>query len=299
MSKVKDMVKRTVDLEVPALALTDHGAVSGWAELHKYAHAAGVLPIFGVEAYMVEDRHLFAKQERRHLILLAITPEGYRNLVRLITISAMFFYRKPSLDLEILAKHSAGIVALTACLGGFVARKFFTGGEVKQGDAAAAEREYGRLHDVFGDRLYLEVQPYAAPAQAQFNEWAFAKHERDGTALVATNDVHYLDGEDAAFHPYVVMAGMGAWQRRGSDGYNDGVEKYISKPGGNHYRTRAEMVEAFAALHGEAVLRRDALWSAMAAPMEVYARASGVRFDQSLKIPVFQGDAQAIAKTPS
>lgn len=268
------------------MALTDHGTVSEWANLHKYAHPAGILPIFGVEAYMVEDRRLFAKQERRHLILLAITPEGYRNLVRLVTISAMFFYRKPCLDLDALARHSAGIVALTACLGGFVARKFFTGGDEREGDGAAAEREYGRLHDIFGDRLYLEVQPYAAAPQRQFNEWAFDKHDRDGTPLAATNDVHYLDRDDAAFHPYVVMAGMGAWQRRGSDGYNDGVEKYVAKPGGNHYRSRAEMVEAFQALHGDGILRRDALWAAMAAPMEVYGRASGVRFDASLKIPV-------------
>lgn len=286
MTKVKDLVKRTAQYDVPAVALTDHGVVSGWAELHKYAHPAGILPIFGVEAYVVDDRHERGKQSRRHLILLAVSMNGFHNLVRLITLSAMYFYRKPVLDLDIIAKHSEGLVCLTACLGGFVARPFFAPSvNDGRGDPSGAYQQFHRLRDVFGDRLYLEVQPYAAESQRVFNDWAFALHDAEDVPLCATNDIHYLEEADKEFHPYVVMAGVGAYQRREGDDYKDGVEKYVSKPGGNHYRSRAEMVEAFAALHGPAVLRREALWNAMASPWEVYERAAAVRFDPALKIP--------------
>lgn len=290
MTKVKALIERTARFGVPAMALTDHGVVTGWQELHKYAHAAGVLPIFGIEAYVVEDRTKHIRQPRRHLVLLAISHTGVQNLTTLVTLSAMYHYYKPLMDPEILARYSEGIIASTACLGGWVARPFFsTTGYEGAGEPVLAERELGRLRDIFGDRLYLEVQPYAQGSQRVFNDWAFDLHERTGQPLLATNDVHYLEADDAQTHPYFIMAGMGAWQRRGGDGYTDGVEKYVSKPGGTHYRTRQEMVDAFAALHGEGVLRRPALWSAIEAPWEVYDRAAAVRFETSLKIPVYLG----------
>jgi DNA polymerase-3 subunit alpha len=288
MAHVKDLIKKTSDLCVPAMALTDHGAVSGWTELHKYAHAAGIMPIFGVEAYMVEDARLHAKQKRRHLVLLAQTPEGLSNLIALSTISATYHYYKPVLDLDFLSKRSKGIIALTACLGGWCARPFFEAtGHDGCGTPENGYREFHRLREVLGDRLYLEVQPYADPAQRVFNDWAFDLHDREGTPLVATNDVHYLDAEDAKVHPFFIMAGIGAWQRRGGDGYNDGVEKYVSKPGGIHYRSRVEMVAAFEALHGEGVTRRRGFQAAMAAPFEVYTRAASLHFDTDLKIPKY------------
>lgn len=286
MARVKDLVKKTADLCVPALALTDHGVVSGWAELHKYAHAAGVLPMFGMEAYLVEDMRLHVRQKRRHLVLLAATPEGLRNLTVLVTLSAMYHYYKPIIGFDTLAKHSRGIIALTACLGGWCSIPFFSQtGQEGEGTPDLGRREFYRLREVFGDRLYLEVQPYAQPAQRIFNEWAFSLYEADGVNLIATNDVHYIEAQDAEIHPYFVMAGMGAWQRKGGDGYNDGVEKYVSKPGGIHYRSRTEMTEAFAALHGSAVLGRRPLQVALDAPFEVFQRVSSLRFDDALKIP--------------
>jgi DNA polymerase III alpha subunit len=146
-----------------------------------------------------------------------------------------------------------------------------------------------------GDRLYLEVQPYAAPAQRVFNDWAFDLHDREGVQIVATNDVHYIDRSDAEVHPFFIMAGMGAWQRKGGDGYNDQTEKYVSKPGGNHYRSRSEMFDAFAALHGAGILGRRGLQAAMDAPFDIYARAAAVRFDTDLKIPILKIDAPAEA----
>lgn len=287
MAKVRDLIRKTADLCVPAMALTDHGAVSGWAELHKYSHSTGILPIFGVEAYVVEDMRLHVRQQRRHLVLLAASAEGYRNLTTLASLSAMYHYYKPVIGIDALTKHSAGLIALTACLGGWCARPFFSQtGYEGPGTPDLAYREFHRLRTIFGDRLYLEVQPYANDAQRVFNEWAFAAHDAEGIQLVATNDVHYLEAKDAEVHPYFIMAGMGAWQRKGGDGYNDGVERYVSKPGGIHYRSRAEMVAAFEALHGTGVMRRTALHHALDTPFDIYARTAAVRFDSDLKIPV-------------
>src|SRR5204862_1357410 len=139
----------------------------------------------------------------------------------------------PFMGVQALAHHAERIVALTACLGGWCARPFFSQtGYDGGGSPEVAYREFHRLREIFGDRLYLEVQPYAQQAQRVFNEWAFDLHDREGVPLVATNDVHYIEAKDAEVHPFFIMAGMGAWQRKGGDGYNDGVEKYVSKPGG-------------------------------------------------------------------
>lgn len=288
MAKVKALVEKAARLDAPAIALTDHGVVSGWAELHEHAYKAGVLPIFGVEAYIVDDATLHTKQKRRHMCLLATSQTGFANLTKLATLSAMFYYYKPVLDLSMLDRFSEGVIVTTACLGGWCAWPFFSEtGYDGCGTPETAERSFRMLQDIFGDRAYLEVQPYPTEAQRKFNEWAFRLHEQDGTQLIATNDVHYLDPEDAEMHKYVVMAGMGAWMRKGSDGDNDGIEKYVNKPGGIFMRTRAEMVEAFGTLHGTSLLGREAFWHAMAGPADVYARCGAVRMPTEFKIPVF------------
>lgn len=286
MTKVKDLIDKAARLGAPAMALTDHGVVSGWAELHEHAYKAGVLPIFGVEAYVIDDVTMHTKQKRRHMCLLATSNTGFKNLIKLATLSAMFYYYKPVLDLSLLAAHSEGIIATTACLGGWCAYPFFSEtGYDGCGTPDLADRAFRLLQDVFGDRLYLEVQPYPTDSQRNFNEWAFQLRERDGTQLIATNDVHYLDEGDAEMHKYVVMAGMGAWTRKGSDGDNDGIEKYVNKPGGIFMRTRAEVVEAFGLLHGQGILSRESFWDAMRSPADVYSRCGAVRMNTEYKIP--------------
>lgn len=287
MSKVKTLVAKAADLGVPALALTDHGQVSGWAELHKYAHEAGVMPIFGLEAYMADNVEIKAKQKRRHLIILAVDQEGYGNLVRLATLSAMYFYSKPLLDINLLARFNRGLVVQTACLGGWCASPFFSEtGYEGCGTAELGEGAFAQLREVFGDRLYLEVQPYPSEQQKFFNEWAFQYHEREGVKIIATNDVHYVEESDAEFQRYAIMSNLMSWTRNG-DGNTDQIEKYVNKPGGHYFRTRQEMLDAFGRLHGGGILRRPAFQAAMHAPWEVYMRTAGVRFDASLKIPAY------------
>ena len=290
VSKVKQLVQVAADKGMVAMALTDHGAVSGWAELHDHCHQNGILPIFGLEAYMVDDVEIRARQPRRHLCLLAVNNKGYANLVKLASLSAMYFFYKPVLDINLLAQHSEGIVATTACLGGWCARPFFS--QTGYDGCGTPERgieQFEALREVFGDRLYGEIQPYESDSQRVFNEFMFACAAERGWQLVATNDVHYALAEDADFQRAAILSQVQRWAKNG-DGYNDMVDRYVNKPGGHHIRTRREMVDAFTALHGVEIQQNDHFWAAMEAPWDVYRMASAVRFDTDTKIPVFPLD---------
>ena len=292
VAKVRDLVRKAADLGMPAIALTDHGAVGGWAQLHDECHRAGMLPLLGVEAYMVDDVTLRTRQKRRHLCLLALNQVGFSNLVKLATLSAMYFYFKPVLDLSLLARYNEGIAVTTACLGGWCAQPFFRDtGYDGCGTGENGAEAFHRLREVFGDRLYLEIQPYGSEAQRRFNEWAIAFARRDGAKIIATNDVHYVEPTDAQFQKYAIMSGMMAWGRKG-DGNNDMVDRYVNKPEGHHVRTSSEMTEAFGQLHGAAFLRDPVFQQAMRAPWEIYLRAGVVRIDTALKIPAYPGDVE-------
>ncbi len=209
-NRLSDLVRRTVELEMPALAVTDHGCMFGAWNFQKEARKHGVKPIIGMEAYVApgdrRDRTRGGAGDRAyyHLVLLARDREGYRNLVKLSSIGyTEGFYHKPRVDREVLERYSEGLIVSSACMAGEVARNLMDGNEEGAAEAAAW------YANVFKDRYYLEVQAHGSEGQADLNRQVFALAERMGLPLVATNDSHFLQHEDHEAHDTLLCIGLG------------------------------------------------------------------------------------------
>ncbi len=197
LPKIGDMVARVRALGMPAVALTDHGALYGAIEFYQKARIAGIKPIIGVEAYLTRNR-LTEKRPKiddrpHHIILLARTNEGYKNLLRLVSIAQLEgYYYKPRIDLATLARHAAGLTMLTACLSGHIPSLLLSNKKDEARGAAAAYRQ------MFGEHVYFELQHHPTlPQQQQVNSALMELAADQGIGIVATNDCHYLTPEDA------------------------------------------------------------------------------------------------------
>ncbi len=193
--RIPALVDKAARLEMPAVALTDHGSLAGAVELYRAARETGVRPVLGCEAYVADDRTKLTKGYA-HLTLLAETNEGYANLIKLSSLGYLEgYYYKPRVDWELLERHSQGLIALSGCLAGRVSRAL---SEDRDRDAAA---DLDRLVQVFGrDSTYVELQNAGLEEQQKLNPKLVALAEQTGLPLVATGDVHYLDAEDAYAH---------------------------------------------------------------------------------------------------
>ena len=181
----------------PAVALTDHGVMSGAVELYRKATARGITPVVGLEAYVVPDHAERPVRERRnHLTLLAETTEGYYNLIRLCSAGYLEgYHRKPRISHELMARHADGIIALSGCLSGVVC------GGLEHDDVAAARAELDALAQIFGrDDVYVEVQHAGLEPQTGINARLRRLAADAGLPLVATCDAHYPCREDADAH---------------------------------------------------------------------------------------------------
>ncbi|MGI8414590.1 MAG: DNA polymerase III subunit alpha, partial [Solirubrobacteraceae bacterium] len=193
------LAARAASFDQPALGLTDHGVMSGAVELFTACRKHGVKPIFGCEAYVVEDhaRRAPGRLERFHLTLLAATPIGYRNLVKLSSAGFLdgFQRGKPAVDLEQIAAHAEGVIALTGCLQSRFCR------HLVEGRTTQARAHADELIDAFGaENVYFEVQKNGLADQDRANE-GIVRIARDlGRPLVGTGDVHYLRREDYHHH---------------------------------------------------------------------------------------------------
>ncbi|HVY62677.1 MAG TPA: DNA polymerase III subunit alpha, partial [Planctomycetota bacterium] len=193
--RIPDLVARTAELDMPAVALTDHGSLAGAVELVKHARGAGVKPIIGCEVYVADDRRAQTKGYA-HLTLLAESNEGYANLIRLSSAGYLEgYYYKPRVDWDLLSAHSKGIVALSGCLSGRVCKA------LEQGDDRGAEAELARLVDIFGrDSTYVEIQDAGLEVQRRINPKLLELSSAAGIPAVTTGDIHYLRHEDARAH---------------------------------------------------------------------------------------------------
>ena len=196
--KIEKMAQRAAELGMPALALTDHGVMNGAVEHYKACAAAGIKPILGLEAYLVDDHRAADRRgERNHLTLLASSDQGFRNLVKLSSTGFLdgFGRGKANVDMELLARHSEGVIALTGCLQSRFCRRLV---EERPADARA---HLDDLLQVFGpDDVYMEIQVNGIPEQDKANEGIVRYAREVGRPLVATGDVHYLRREDYHHH---------------------------------------------------------------------------------------------------
>ena len=197
--KIEALVERAASFDQPAIGLTDHGVMNGSVELFTAARKHDIKPILGCEAYIVDDheRRAPGRLDRFHLTLLAATPTGYRNLVKLCSAGFLEGYQrgKPSVDLPQLSAHAEGVIVLTGCLQSRFCQHLLDG-RVAQARAHADE-----LIQAFGaDNVYFEVQKNGLAAQEQANAGIVKIARELGRPLVGTGDVHYLRREDYSHH---------------------------------------------------------------------------------------------------
>ena len=199
--KVEALAARAAELGQPAIGLTDHGVMNGSVELFKAAQKHGIKPILGCEIYLVDDHRAQpgpgVKTERNHLTLLAASDAGFRNLVKLSSAGFLEGLQrgKPTVDLELLARHADGVIALTGCLASRFASR------IVDGRAADARAHVDDLIGVFGpEDVYVEVQKNGLAPQDVANEGAVRIAKEIGRPLVGTADVHYLRREDYHHH---------------------------------------------------------------------------------------------------
>ena len=209
-NKIKEYVDRVKALGMDSAAITDHGVMYGVIDFYRAARAAGINPILGCEVYVAPgsrfDREVGSGDDRYyHLVLLAENNQGYSNLMKIVSKGFVEgFYYKPRVDLSLLEKYHEGIIALSACLAGEVAR-FLTRGMYEDAKKAAL-----RYQDIFGKgNFFLELQDHGIPEQQNVNQQLLKMHRETGIELVATNDVHYTLAEDAQPHDVLLCLQTG------------------------------------------------------------------------------------------
>ena len=206
--RIDELLDEAVKLKMPALAVTEHGNLFSSVIFHDHARDRGLKPILGCEVYVASgSRHdkTGSQTETNHLVLLAETAEGYRNLIRLVSAGyTEGFYYRPRIDKELLAQHAKGLIGLSSCLKGEVASA------LKVEQARPALEAAARLRDILGPKnFFLEMQYQGIEEQKIVNRGIVPLAKELGLPLVATNDVHYLRQGDAQPHDVLLCIGTG------------------------------------------------------------------------------------------
>jgi len=196
---VEKLVKRVKELGMPAVAMTDHGNIFGAVHFVNAAHKEGVKPIVGCELYICKkDDHDIRRtppegDTYNHLLVLAESEEGYRNLTKITSEASLHgFYYKPRISKKFLAEHSKGLIGLSGCLKGEVAER------LTEGKYEAAREAASTYRDIFGkDNFFLEIQDQGLEMEHRIHSGLFRLENDLGLPLVATNDSHYLCEDDA------------------------------------------------------------------------------------------------------
>ena len=277
-NRISDLVQRTADLEMPALALTDHGCLFGAWWFQDQARRTGIKPILGMEAYVApgdrrdrsarsgesvrgQDGGYVGDERYYHLVLLARDAEGWRNLVKLSSIGYLEgFYHRPRIDREVLARHASGLIVSSACMAGEVARHLMAGRKDAARETAAWYAE------LFPGRYYLEVQAHDSPGQKALNAQVLELADEMGLPVVATNDAHFLRAEDHEAHDILLCIGLG------KDRTDDNRMRYDE---GLYYKSAAEIADRFPE-------RPDVLENTLA-----IADAVDVQFRKQYHLPTF------------
>lgn len=197
MCRIDEVVKKAKEYGMPALAITDHGALYGAFKFFIKAKEAGIKPIIGVETYKAKnsrfDKDASNERDQYHLVLLAKNYQGYKILLKIVSIAHMEgFYYKPRIDFEVLQKYHEGIIALSGCLSGEIPSL------LKQDQMTQAEKILQKYLDIFGENFYLEIQRHPnIPDLDKVNTGLLKLSRKFGVPIVATNDCHYLTKDDA------------------------------------------------------------------------------------------------------
>jgi DNA polymerase-3 subunit alpha len=225
---VKGLAEKAVSLGMKHIAITDHGNMFGVLEFQKACQAKGIHPVIGSEFYMARGSRFEKSGSENgnkyyHLVLLAINEEGYRNMVKLSSLSyTEGFYYKPRIDEELLTKYHKGLICLSACLAGEIPQ-FILDGKIDE-----AENRARWFRDLFGDEnYYLEMQDHGIPAQKTVNIALAEIARKTGIPLVATNDSHYLEQSDFVAQDILLCISTGKKRHEEKRMKFDGDQFYV------------------------------------------------------------------------
>ena len=208
-SNIKNLVKRARELDMPALAITDHGTMFGVVDFYHEANEAGIKPIIGVEGYLaargMNDRDPQFDKRSSHLLLLAENQAGYKNLLKISSAAQLEgFYYFPRVDHEFLAAHSEGIIATSGCMAAEIPRA------INQGRHDDARKKLDWYYEVFGrENFYLELQQHEIPELENINRALVELGPRYNANFVATNDVHYINPADSVLQDVLLAIQTG------------------------------------------------------------------------------------------
>lgn len=242
--RIKELVSRARELDMPALAITDHGVLYGVIDFYREAKKQGIKPIIGCEVYAAPrsrlDREVNIDDNLQHLVLLCENETGYRNLIQLVSRAFLEgFYYKPRVDRELLSQYHEGLIALSGCIAGEIPRLILAG------RMAEAEQTACYYRDLFGpDNFYLEIQDHGIPEEKRVCQGLYALSAKTGIPLVATNDLHYVKREDAPVHDVLLCIQTGSV-------IND--EQRMRFPGSEFYLKSAQEMAALFPEHPEAL----------------------------------------------
>ncbi len=229
-SKIKELVKEVKELGMDSIAITDHGVMYGAIDFYKEALKVGIKPIIGCEVYVASgsrfDKTYSKENTYYHLVLLAENNEGYNNLIKLVSFGfTEGFYYKPRIDIEILKKYSKGLIGLSACMGGAVARSILTHSYEKA-------KEFALMYnDIFGEgNFFLELQDHGIENQAIVNQNLIRMSKETNIPLVCTNDIHYIKEEDAEAHDILLCIQTGKTVEDENRMRYEGGQYYLKSP---------------------------------------------------------------------
>ncbi len=202
-SDIKKLINRVKELGMSSIAITDHGNLYGAKVFHETAKKNGIKPIIGCEVYVARrkltNKETLEDRSGDHLILLAKNQKGYKNLVKLVSISSIDgFYYRPRIDKELLEKYKEGLIVSSACLGGEIPRALLNA------NVAVAKQKIMYFKEMFADDFYLELMDHGMPEQAKVNAALKKLSKETGVKLIATNDVHFVKADDAPAHDILV-----------------------------------------------------------------------------------------------
>jgi len=207
--RIKDMIARAVELGMPALAITDHGVLYGVIDFYREAKKQGIKPIIGCEVYVAPrsrlDKDVRVDDKYYHLLLLCKDEQGYKNLVQLVSRSSLEgFYYKPRVDKELLAQYNQGLIAMSACVAGEIPQAILADDYKKARDIAVYYNE------LFGQgNFYLELHNHGIEEEKKVREALYRISDETGIPLAASNDVHYINKNDAAYHDVLLCIQTG------------------------------------------------------------------------------------------